>query len=313
MRILAWHVHGSWMTAFVQGRHDYVVPTTPDRGPDGLGRARTWNWPAAVVERSPEQLRTEPLDLVVLQRPHELELVERWTGRRPGLDLPAVYLEHDAPHPSPAGSRHVLAERDDIVLAHVTHFNRLMWDNGRAPVAVIEHGVVDPGELYTGKIPHAAVVINEPCRRRRVTGSDLLATLASAAPIDHFGNADGPVPGTTHIADLPQARMLEQLARRRVYVHPNRWTSLGLSLIEAMLLGMPVVALAATEARRAVAPDAGVVSCDLGALHTAIADYVADADLGRAAGKAARAHALERYSVSRFQADWDALIKEVTG
>ena len=28
MRILHWHVHGAWSTAFVQGPHDYLVPVT---------------------------------------------------------------------------------------------------------------------------------------------------------------------------------------------------------------------------------------------------------------------------------------------
>ena len=50
------------------------------------------------------------------------------------------------------------------------------------------------------------------------------------------------------------------MARRRVYLHPIRWTSLGLSLLEAMHLGMPVVALATTEVPEAVPPEAGVVS-----------------------------------------------------
>ena len=48
--------------------------------------------------------------------------------------------------------------------------------------------------------------------------------------------------------DLPQDALHDELARRRVYLHPIRWTSLGLSLLEAMHLGMPVVALATTEA-----------------------------------------------------------------
>ena len=38
VRVLLWHVHGSWTTAFVQGGHDYLVPVLPDRGPDGVGR-----------------------------------------------------------------------------------------------------------------------------------------------------------------------------------------------------------------------------------------------------------------------------------
>ena len=50
MRILLWHVHGSWTTAFVQGPHRYIVPVVPDRGPDGRGRAQTWDWPSSVVE-----------------------------------------------------------------------------------------------------------------------------------------------------------------------------------------------------------------------------------------------------------------------
>ena len=82
MRVLLWHVHGSWTTSFVQGPHTYLVPVTADRGPDGLGRARTCDWPASVVEVTPAQLRQEDVDVVVLQRPHEAGLVEGWLGRR---------------------------------------------------------------------------------------------------------------------------------------------------------------------------------------------------------------------------------------
>ena len=53
--------------------------------------------------------------------------------------------------------------------------------------------------------------------------------------------------------------MHAELARRRAYLHLCRWTSLGLSLIEAMAIGMPVVALATTEAVVAVPPDAGAL------------------------------------------------------
>src|SRR5690242_5687503 len=109
MRILVWHVHGSWTTSFVQGDHEYLIPVLPDRGPDGRGRARTWTWPATAQEVTPEQLRTAEIDLVVLQRPHELKLTEEWTGRRPGPELPAVYVEHNAPHGPAPSTVHPLA------------------------------------------------------------------------------------------------------------------------------------------------------------------------------------------------------------
>ena len=37
MKVLAWHVHGSWMTSFVSGPDSYLLPVLPGRGPDGRG------------------------------------------------------------------------------------------------------------------------------------------------------------------------------------------------------------------------------------------------------------------------------------
>ncbi|MBV9592650.1 MAG: glycosyltransferase [Actinobacteria bacterium] len=312
MRILIWHVHGSWTTAFVQGRHEYLLPVVPDRGPDGRGRATSWSWPGSATERTPAQLRQDDVDLVILQRPHEIELTEQWTGRRPGRDVAAAYLEHNAPEPHPVDSRHPLADQTEISVVHVTHFNQLYWDSGRAPSRVIEHGVLDPGPLYTGELAHAAAVINEPGRRGRTVGADLFDRF-DGLPIDRFGMGDELIRGTTNAGDLPQARLHHELARRRAYLHLYRWTSLGLALIEAMLLGLPVVTLAATATALAVAPGSGVVSSDIEVLRAAVRHFLADADAARAAGQLARRHALHRYGIDRFLDDWDDLIKEVTG
>jgi glycosyltransferase involved in cell wall biosynthesis len=101
------------------------------------------------------------------------------------------------------------------------------------------------------------------------------------------------------------------MAKRRLYLHPVRWTSLGLSLIEAMHLGMPVVALAMTDVYTAVPAQAGTVSNDLGVLTRAVREFVAEPELACMAGKAARAAALERYGLDRFLSDWNQLLEEV--
>ena len=311
MRILLWHVHGAWTTSFVHGDHDYVVPVLPDRGPDGVGIARTYAWPAdRVSELPPAALRDEDFDVVVLQRPHELEhLAEAWLGRRPGADIPAVYVEHNAPQGRIAEMRHPAADREDLLLVHVTHFNALFWDAGSTPTRVVEHGIVDPGHRYSGELPRGAVVINEARRRARVTGTDLLDRFAQAAPLDVFGMDAASIGG---IEDLPQERLHSEMARRRVYLHPIRWTSLGRSLLEAMHLGMPVVALGTTEVHEAVPPEAGVVSTKVDVLTDAMRRLVDDPDEAAERGRSARAVALERYGLERFLADWDDVLQEVT-
>jgi hypothetical protein len=318
VRILLWHVHGSWTTAFVNGAHDYVVPVTPARDADGRGRARTWTWPDSVQEVPLDRLAEAEPDMVVLQRGRDVDLVRQHLGCEPGRDLPAIWVEHNTPRGDVEDARHPLADRSDILLVHVTHFNQVFWDAGRAPTTVVEHGVVDPGLRYGGDLPRAAVAINEPIRRGRVTGTDLLSALADIAPLDVFGMQVRGLRGHLRLPDdrlgehddVPQHAMHAALAQRRVYVHTARWTSLGLSLIEAMHLGMPVVVLATTEAVHAVPAGAGVLSTRVATLQQGLRDLMNDPALSRETGLQARQAALARYGLPRFLDDWDRLLKE---
>jgi glycosyltransferase involved in cell wall biosynthesis len=317
VNVLIWHVHGSWTTSFVQGEHTYVVPVVPDRGPDGRGRARTWDWPPSVVERTPEELADTTVDVVIVQRPQDLELAQRWLGRLPGRDVPLIWLEHNMPQGHINAMCHPAKDRDDVTIVHVTRTNALFWDTGTARTCVIDHGVIDPGHRWTGTIEAAAVVVNEPVRRARVTGTDLLVRFGAAVTIDAFGlgmreldDHLGHPPWLRTYDDVAQQDMHDQIAQRRCYIHPFRWTSLGLSLVEAMFLGMPVVALATTEVPDAVPPGVGVVSNDVDALVDATRRLSHDLDAAAALGAAARQHALERFSLGRFLADWNQLLEE---
>jgi glycosyltransferase involved in cell wall biosynthesis len=100
------------------------------------------------------------------------------------------------------------------------------------------------------------------------------------------------------------------MAERRVYLHLNRWTSLGLSLIQAMMLGMPVVVLDTTEASRAVPARAGARSTDVTELVTATRALLNDPDEALRRGLIARRAALDRYGLPRFLHDWDLAFKE---
>lgn len=321
LRILHWHVHGSWSTAFVQGRHTYLLPVhTDERGQRHGGRPGAWDWPDSAVEVPLDELRDAEPDVVVLQRPEELELVARHVGRRPGSEIPALYVEHNTPRGDVPLTRHPLADRGDVPLVHVTDFNDLMWDSGVAPTTVVPHGIVDPGRRYTGELARAAVVVNEPLRRGRITGTDLLPRFAEAAGLDVFGmGIDGlgdrlalPPDSLREMGDLPQHKLHGEVARRRVYLHTPRWTSLGLSLIEAMALGMPVVSLAVTEAVAAVPAEAGVVATRVDALVAALAELTAEPERAAVMGECARSVALRDFGLDAFLNRWERLLSEVT-
>jgi hypothetical protein len=74
--ILFWHVHGS-----------YLLPTLPERGSWGGGRPAAWERPAGGVEVAPAELADTEVDIVVAQRPEELDLARDWLARTPGRDL----------------------------------------------------------------------------------------------------------------------------------------------------------------------------------------------------------------------------------
>ncbi|MDQ2857299.1 MAG: glycosyltransferase [Candidatus Eremiobacteraeota bacterium] len=294
LTILVWHVHGSWLGTFVAGPHRYLLAVTAG---STRGRKRP-SWPASVVEVTPEQARLETIDVVVFQNLYEMDEATDYLGTRTaGRDVAAVYVEHNAPEGRINEMQHPLANRADVTIVHVTHFNALFWDTGAATVRVVEHGVADPGDLYSGELVRSAVVINEAKRRARVTGTDLLPALERAAPIDLFGI------GTQF--DLPMNELHAAIARRRVYVHPFRWTSLGLALLEAMACGMPVVALATTEVPYAVPRNAGIVSNRLDDIIDGIRWLMGDAAAARSYGRRGREYVLRHYGLERFLRDWD--------
>ncbi len=274
---------------------------------------------------TPEELREAEIDVVVLQRPHEVDLVERWTGRRVGTDLPALYLEHNAPTEHAVRSEHPVL-RDprlhDVPVVHVTAFNAMAWDCGGRPT--ISWSTASPTRVRATAAP------TPPSRWSSTSRSD--GGVSRAATSCSTWPAASRCPSTASVrtssvrsrrsAPFPDwtaagatascsTELHEAMARHRVYFHPYRWTSLGLSLIEAMTIGMPVLALSTTEAPEAVPPGAGLVTNDLARLRATARHLLADPEEARARGEVARSHALNRFSLTRFLVDWDQVLKEV--
>jgi hypothetical protein len=318
MNILFWHVHGAYTRAFVHGAHRYLLPTTTPRDGWGLGRPADADWPDRAIEVPVEQVIDDDVDIVVAQRPQEIDLARALLRRRPGRDVPLIYLEHNTPGGRVPFTRHPMADRDDVLVVHVTHHNRLMWDTGTTRTTVVPHGLPDPGALWSPRGPRLAMVVNEPLRRGRAVGIDLAAPFARTIGVDLFGMKVLDVPAALNLSedqlrpyeDLGRQQLHAEMARRTAYLHLNRWTSFGLSLVEAMLLGMPVLVLASTEAAWVLPPTAGAVSANPDDLLSAAARLIRDPAMAATAGAVARDFALRRFGLQRFLDDWDDVFEQ---
>jgi len=112
---------------------------------------------------------------------------------------------------------------------------------------------------------------------------------------------------------VPNMEVAAFMARYRCFFSPVRYASLGLSLVEAMLCGLPIVGFAATELPCVITNGQdGYVDSRPERLLDVTRQLIGDAELARAWGQAARATALRRFSIDRFVEDWNQVFATLT-
>jgi len=311
LRILTWHVHGNYLWYLSHVPHDIFLPVRAGGGDGYGGRGASFPWSDNVYEVPAEAVHDLDVD-VVLTQSHRNWDEDRLALLSPAqLRLPHVHIEHDPPRSSPTDTRHPIDD-PDVLLVHVTAFNRLMWDSGRTPTRVIEHGVVVPeGVRYTGETERGVVVVNGLAKRGRRLGADVFEQVRAHVPLDLVGMQSEDLGG---LGEVPPTRLAAFVARYRFFFNPIRWTSLGLAVCEAMTIGLPIVALATTEMVTVVEDGvSGFVATDVGRLVGDMHRLLRDPCLAAEMGRAARRTALDRFSIGRFVGDWDDALHEVTG
>ncbi len=307
-RVLTWHIHGSYLYYLAHADVELFLPVGRTDVDGYLGRAPNFPWPDNVHEVHVDEVTCRSFDAVLFQtrRNYCEDQFEILSASQRAL--PRIYLEHDPPLEHPAASRHVVDD-PDVLLVHVTHFNDVMWDAGRTPTRVIRHGVVVPEDArYTGELERGVTVVNNLYRRGRRTGPDVFDRARARVPLDLFGMGfgDGAGAGEVPLAELPYT-----VGRYRFTFNPIRYTSLGLAVCEAMMLGSPIVALATTE--QAVVIEDGVsgfIDTDVDALVARMHELLRDPSLAAEMGRAARRRARELFSIDRFSAEWTATFAE---
>ncbi|MFP5219505.1 MAG: glycosyltransferase [Actinomycetes bacterium] len=312
LRVLTWHVHGSYLWYQSHVPVTWLLPVTPERTNPYGGRGETFEWPDNVLEVPADDVRDLEVDVVLTQ--HR----DNWERHRHELlgdrvhEIPRVHVEHDPPPHWPNEALHPVQD-EATTLVHVTPFNALMWDSGITPARTVDHGVVVPDDVpWTGERDAAITVVNNLYGRGRRLGPDVFDRVAADVPVDLAGMNGEAYP--RWLGDVRLRELHRRLPEYPVLFNPIRYTSLGLAVCEAMALGLPVVGLATTEMAAAVQNGVnGYVETDPARLVPHLRRLLADHDEAAELSAGARKVAAERFGIDRFVADWLDVLESAAG
>lgn len=310
LRIFTWHIHGSYLFYLSQVPFDIFIPVKPGRPDRYFGRTKSYPWPDNLHEVAAEEVRDLAFDCVLYQ--HSLNYSrDQYDILSPAqMRLPRVFLEHDPPQQVPTDTRHPVDD-PEVLIVHVTHFNALMWDNGPNAVRVIDHGIKAPNNVnYTGALRKGLTIVNNLLPRGRRLGLDVYQQVRREIPLELIGMGWNEVPGG--IGEVSHSELFQFAAQYRFLFNPIRYTSLGLAVLEAMSVGVPVVGLATTEMVTAVQNGVnGFVSTNVAELLDFMQQLLDDVELARRLSNGARSVAAERFNITRFVDDWSRTFEQV--
>ncbi|PPS42302.1 glycosyltransferase [Chroococcidiopsis sp. TS-821] len=309
MRIFTWHIHGSYLYYLTQANHEFYLPVLPGK-PEGYGgRLPGFAWGDNVHDVPAQEVRHLDFDCILFQSRKNYLHDQYEILSQSQQQLPCLYLEHDPPQEHPTNTKHIVDD-PNALLIHVTDFNRLMWDNGRSPSRTIEHGVVVPENIsYSGELAKGLVVTNDLRRRGRRLGVDIFTQVRDSIPLDLVGMDAESLGG---LGEVPHAQLPAFASQYRFFFHPVRYTSLGLAVCEAMMLGLPIVGLATTELVTVVENGvSGYVDTNIDRLMARMQELIANPDLAHRLSAGAKKQAQQRFNIQRFIRDWDAAFLSV--
>lgn len=306
-RIFTWHIHGSYLFYLSQGNYDIYIPVRPQKDEGYYGRGETFPFGNNVIEVEAEQVKNLEFDLVLFQTDKNYLQDQFEILNENQRKLPRIFLKHDPPWGHPVNSKLVVND-PEVQIVHVTHFNKLMWDDNDLDSVVISHGVTDPALDWNGNKERGIVVINDLPSRGRMLGYDIFKEVSKKIPLDIIGMGNESIGGK----EIQHPWLPEYIANYRFFFNPIRYTSLGLAVCEAMMLGMPIIGLATTEMATVINNGKnGYIHTDIDYLVNKMLLLLDNKSMAKVLSKGSRETAEEQFNIYRFTREWDELFHKV--
>jgi len=308
LKIFTWHIHGSYLYYLSQGNYDLYIPVNDEKSEGYYGRGTTFPFGENVIEVKASEVKELDLDCILFQTNKNYLVDQYEILNEAQRKLPRVYLEHDPPAKHPTDTKHIIND-PEILVVHVTHFNKLMWYNEAGNVKVNDHGIILPQAEYSGELEKGIVVINHLHKRGRRLGADVFEKVSRHIPLDLAGMGTKEYGG---LGEILHPELPAFISRYRFFFNPIRYTSLGLAVLEAIMIGLPFVGLATTEYVTVIENNvSGFIHTDVDYLIEKMKALLADRTLAAKLGSAGKAAAEKRFNIQRFAKDWEATFEQV--
>ncbi|MGI5827801.1 MAG: glycosyltransferase [Patescibacteria group bacterium] len=310
LRIFTWHIHGSYLYYLSHCPCNFYIPKDSNNKDGYIGKTSNFPWREKVHEILKTEVKTQDFDIILFQSKKNY-LKDQYDILSPHQRmLPKIFLEHDPPQKHPTNTKHVVDD-PNVVIVHVTDFNNLMWDNNLSPTVVIKHGVKIPTNVrYNGHLQKGVVVINNIVKRGRRLGLDIFEKVRKQIPLDIVGMNSELVGG---LGEVPFIKLPQFISHYRFFFNPIRYTSLGLSVLEAMAAGMPVVGLATTEVPLVLENNVtGFTHTNTDFLIEKMYQLLNNPTLARKLSGNAKRFANTHYNIVKFTQNWLNLFTSIT-
>ncbi|TRW98860.1 glycosyltransferase family 4 protein [Paracoccus sp. M683] len=203
------------------------------------------------------------------------------------LDHPATVIHHgiDTDGFAPPADREALRARLNLPAGQtlVGCYGRIRARKGTGDFV---HAML---ALLPSRPQVTALVMGRATEQHTGYLSDLKAQVAAAGLSDRI----------LFLPEVTVDRMADWYGALDLYVAPQRWEGFGLTPLEAMACGVPVVATRVGAFEELLTPDTGTLIApeDGPALQSAIARWLDDPAAMATAGRAARAHTIENHGI----------------
>jgi len=308
LKVFTWHIHGTYLYYLSLGDYEIYIPTTLSKEEGYYGRGETFPFGKNVIEVPANEVKNIEFDCILFQTNNNYLVDQYKILSEAQRKLPRIYLEHDPPTKSPVEQVHIMQD-EEVLMVHVTHYNRLMWHNVTSRVKVIEHGAPDTGIKYNGSIEKGIVVINNMHQRGRIVGADIFEVVRNHVPLDLIGMGTKEYGG---LGEVLHPQLPAFISQYRFFFNPMRYTSFGLAVCEAMMAGSPVVALATTEYNTVLSNEvSGIIHTDIDYLIEKMKLLIEKKSLADTLGKEGKKIATKKFNIQRFTNEWKSTFEMV--